>query len=293
MSHLLSWSWPVVAEQFFIGIAAGCFFIAVVMDLFGQRHKEVSRLGFYVTPIATIIGLIILDLELGRPERGINALLNPATSMISRGSYVLMVFFAVALIAAVAWAPGLLARLKLTFLAKALEAIRRPLEVVGLALAIFVGLYAGLQIGWAVQRQFWFTPFLPWLYFVSALSLSLGALGLIGVATRKPWVSSFMPTMAQYVIYLIIAQALMIAGHFATTEGAGREVQVLFTSAALTPAFLIGVFLAGIIGPAILSYYAIRSGTLARGRALTLFALLVIGAFSIRAVFLFTGQLAF
>ncbi len=291
LGHQVVWSWPVVAEQFFIGLAAGAFFVAAVLHLFSkQKHEDISRLGFYLSPPAALIGLIILDLELGRPERGMNSLLNPATSMISRGSYGLAIFLAITVLTAAAWALPTLP-LKSADLIKIGEKLKRPLEVVGLAFAIFSGLYAGLQLGAAVQRHFWETAFMPWLYFVSAVALGLGAIGLVAMLRGKQWFTTYTPTFAKYVLYLAIAQALVIVAHFATVEGASTEMNVLFSSATFLPALVVGVFIAGIIAPAILSYHALKSGKMAKGSALLLLILLMIGGFSVRAVFLFAGQI--
>ena len=61
--HMPGWEWYYVAMYFFIaGISAGAYFIGTLAELFGgDRHREISRTGFYIAfPLILLSGLYLL-----------------------------------------------------------------------------------------------------------------------------------------------------------------------------------------------------------------------------------------
>ena len=69
--HIPGWDWYYVAMYFFIGgVSAGAYFIGTLAELFGgERHREISRTGFYIAfPLILLTPpLLIADLGLVDP----------------------------------------------------------------------------------------------------------------------------------------------------------------------------------------------------------------------------------
>src|SRR6266536_3126520 len=104
------WTWFILFYFFVAGLAGGCYFLATLLRYWGSPGDEpVARLGFYVPFPATLIGLLLLTLDLKQPLRfwhmlvnttpgqfGLN--FNSATPM-SVGVWVLLVASAFAFVA--------------------------------------------------------------------------------------------------------------------------------------------------------------------------------------------------
>ena len=64
------WRWLIIGYFFIGGIAGGCYFIAALLDIFGDtRDRPVVRLGYYVALIGIVLSGALLCMDLGRPER--------------------------------------------------------------------------------------------------------------------------------------------------------------------------------------------------------------------------------
>jgi protein NrfD len=64
------WAWLVILYFFVGGIAGGSYFLAALLDLFGDpRDRPVARLGYYVALVGAVISAVLLTADLGRPER--------------------------------------------------------------------------------------------------------------------------------------------------------------------------------------------------------------------------------
>jgi formate-dependent nitrite reductase membrane component NrfD len=64
------WGWWIILYFFLGGIAAGAYFMATLIDLFGsEADRELSRVGYWVAfPLITLCGLFLI-VDLHRPER--------------------------------------------------------------------------------------------------------------------------------------------------------------------------------------------------------------------------------
>jgi formate-dependent nitrite reductase membrane component NrfD len=71
------WTWYILFYFFLAGLAGGSYFLATLLRYWGTPADEpVARLGFYVPFPATIIGLLLLTLDLKRPLRFWHMLFN-------------------------------------------------------------------------------------------------------------------------------------------------------------------------------------------------------------------------
>ena len=63
------WGWLIVFYFFFGGLAGGCYFLAVLIDLFGRpEDRPLARLGYYISFPCILISGLLLTLDLGRPD---------------------------------------------------------------------------------------------------------------------------------------------------------------------------------------------------------------------------------
>jgi polysulfide reductase chain C len=71
------WTWYILFYFFLAGLAGGAYFLATLLRYWGAPGDEpVARLGFYVPFPATLIGLLLLSLDLKRPLRFWHMLFN-------------------------------------------------------------------------------------------------------------------------------------------------------------------------------------------------------------------------
>ena len=95
------WGWLIVFYFFFGGLAGGCYFLAVLIDLFGRpEDRPLARLGYYISFPCIIISGLLLTVDLYRPERFWHMLIESNTfrpmfkpwSPMSLGSWALLIF---------------------------------------------------------------------------------------------------------------------------------------------------------------------------------------------------------
>ena len=71
------WTWYILFYFFLAGLAGGAYFLATLLRYWGTPGDEpVARLGFYVPFPATILGLLMLTLDLKQPLRFWHMLFN-------------------------------------------------------------------------------------------------------------------------------------------------------------------------------------------------------------------------
>jgi formate-dependent nitrite reductase membrane component NrfD len=71
------WTWYILIYFFVAGLAGGAYFLATLLRYWGAPEDEpVARLGFYVPLPATLIGVLMLTLDLKKPLRFWHMLVN-------------------------------------------------------------------------------------------------------------------------------------------------------------------------------------------------------------------------
>lgn len=71
------WTWYILFYFFLAGLAGGSYFLATLLRYWGTPGDEpVARLGFYVPLPATLLGLLLLTLDLTKPLRFWHMLVN-------------------------------------------------------------------------------------------------------------------------------------------------------------------------------------------------------------------------
>jgi polysulfide reductase chain C len=278
-------------EEVFFGLAAGLFIIAALLSLRGQANNTmIIRFGYIGAAVLSILGLVTLVAELGRPERAAYAIYNllilGGTSVMSRTVPVLLVFTALSVIVLLFW----------TMPSKAVK-VRRVFEVLGLASAFPAGMQAGIVLMAATKRPLWNTPILPYLYLFTGILAAIGLYGIVLSRTKTSYEKnlSLLSSMTYYSMFLIIVSALATVVHLVAVE-VPEAVLTLFANPfpLAAPTFLIGYILVGLVFPAAHAYLAYAAKEpLSRNIMLRFYISLIIGAVALRASFLYAGQLYF
>lgn len=203
------WGWWIVAYFFLGGIAAGCYFIAALLELFGHdEDRPLIRLGYRIAfPLVVVCGLLLV-VDLNRPERFWHMLLQSEVvdqafdkgwpwsatgwglmvqapmlkhwSPMSIGAWALFVFggFSLASCWASLWPAGRVARL-LNW-----RWLRWPWRLAGSGVGFFVASYTGVLLA-ATNQPIWSqTDWVGPLFLCSAASTALATLVVIGRAEQ-------------------------------------------------------------------------------------------------------------
>jgi protein NrfD len=224
------WGWLIALYFFFGGLAGGCYFLAVLIDLLGRAEdRPLARIGYYISFPALIISGILLTVDLYRPERFWHMLLEPNTlrpvfkywSPISLGSWALLIFgffsfigFIGALAEAdrVRWLSGRSLRPP--------GAVGGVLAVIGGLFGFYVAGYTGVLLA-VTNRPIWSdTPLLGMLFVVSAASISAALMILL--ADRSRWRAPILHALHRLDCWVIALELLVLIAVIASLGAVGR-----------------------------------------------------------------------
>jgi protein NrfD len=184
------WRWLIVAYFFLGGLAGGCYFLATLMDLFGERRdRRLVQIGYLIAfPLVGLCGLV-LTVDLGRPERFWHMLVQSETwrpmiktySPMSLGAWALLCFGGCAFLSFVA---VLAERGRLAWpLLRRLSPpafVGRLVTVIGALLGFYVAGYTGVLLA-VTNRPIWAdTTLLGLTFLISAASTSAALLIMLG-----------------------------------------------------------------------------------------------------------------
>jgi len=214
------WRWLIVAYFFLGGLAAGSYFLATLMDLFGKsRDRRLVHLGYLIAfPLVGLCGLV-LTVDLGRPERFWHMLIQSETlrpmiktySPMSLGAWALLCFGGCALLSFVAvlaergWLGWpLLRRLSPPAF------VGRLVTVVGALLGFYVAGYTGVLLS-VTNRPIWAdTTLLGLTFLISAASTSAALLILLGFWGGASGDS--IDALERFDAFILVLEAIAIAG---------------------------------------------------------------------------------
>ena len=194
------WTWFIVPYFYVGGLAGGAYFLAALLEWFGQPDdRPVIRTGYRVAAWGAIVSGVLLTIDLGRPLRFWHMLFQSANlpaimfkpwSPISFGAWAILLF-------------GLFAeegRLQAPLLRAVGGVVRggvaKLVAAVGGLLGFFVAGYTGVLLS-VTNRPIWSdSPWLGALFVASGASTGAAALILLaparGATTRSlEWLSSF------------------------------------------------------------------------------------------------------
>jgi polysulfide reductase chain C len=285
MHHV--WGLPVALDLFFAGLGAGLFLVAVMADLFGgERYRGVRRVGGVLAPWPVLLGVLLLVVDLGNPQRfwefvlraGPGFLIFRPSSVMSWGTWLLVIFSIVSL------AYCALSLVRWPF--EGDEKVRRAIGVVGLPFGLLVTIYTGVLIA-GTAIPLWDTPMLPVLFVCSALLAGLAAammvLGLrpsLGLSATNESVMNSLAKAQSVLSVVVLALALVYVGVVA-----GRDGGAAHAASALWWVFVVVL---GLVVP--LVFGLVRSKVKVALATPAVAGLAVLGAFFLRYTILMNGQ---
>ena len=294
-SDRVPWGIDAPLYMFLAGASAGSFLIAS-LSIFGfQRFKAVERVAVLQALVLLGIAPLFLIVGMGRPERFYMIHFSPnPTSVIAWGAYILALYPIVGLIYGYylvrrdlgsPLSPETVARH---------DRRARLWGLLGIPLALAVGTYTGVLLGFVNARPLWHTALMPVLFLTSAVLSGVALLVLILTVmnrwTRHKTAPDLIRSLARLMLVLLVIDTFFLACEFLTgTYIPGSEHReawaVLFRG--LGGWMFLGVeVLLGIVVPVVL---------LSRGRetlrpvvAASVFVL--IGVFAMRCNLILGGQ---
>lgn len=145
--HKPHWKWLIISYFFLGGLSGGSYVVASFAELFGRgEHRDVTRVGRYLSLLTIIPCPILLTLDLGRPERFLHMLrVFKLRSPMSLGTWCLVGFSGFSALSAAVQAvhDG-----RLRGSAAALRSLpSRLVGTIGAALGFFLSGYTGVLLG--------------------------------------------------------------------------------------------------------------------------------------------------
>lgn len=293
-AHEVHWGALIAIYLFLAGVAGGAFLTSSLTDLFNKKRPlKVICAGAYIAPVAIMIGLGLLVVDLGRPLSFWKLLFNVNFgSVMSIGVFIISVFTVLALVYAyLIWQTAAAEkRITLTTAGRETAAagkaqatgLRRAIALAGALVAIGVTTYTGFLLSAVYTNNLWSTPFLgktlpflPVLFLVSGVSGGLAAtlIGARDCHDLKSYKIIDIVLMAVEIMLLIFLYTAVKAVYF--TGGMGTL-------------FWLGVVVVGLLIPLVLAVYGVRSS---KNMVIPVCSLVVIGGLCLRIYVVYAGQL--
>lgn len=317
------WGLLVVNYLFLAGMSAGAFVASSFAVYLGSRHYEnLARLGAYLAPFPVAIGTGLLILDLGNPLNFWRLFMTVQfTSPMSIGTWLLTGFLLLAVVYAFLWLPDRVRdlvryprsladipyaeRWRPIDVSKVLAA-RRLVAIVGFPLSLGVGIYTGILLGAVPARPFWNTPMTAQLFLFSAMSTGAGALMVIASllparlgATLGALERRFLVSLDVVLIALEVLMVIPFLLHHALSTWSSASSLGLILGGAYTIPFWVAFVLLGILVPVLLETYELyplvwRRAAERNARPLLLAsgALVLVGGFVLRYIFVYAGQVS-
>lgn len=285
------WGWYIVLYFFLGGLAAGCYAIATLLDILGDRRdRDAVRLGYLLAfPLVVVCGVLLI-LDLGKPLRFWHMLFESNTwqpmlklySPMSLGSWALLAFGFFAFLSFLAalgdagWGPG-----------RRLHVLRPPgivgtiVAALGAALGFFVAGYTGVLLA-VTNRPIWSdTALLGLNFIISSASTSAALLILLGLWRWRS--AGGIERLERFDSLVLIVELVALAALVATL---GSIFWVWFSVWGVL--LLVGVVLLGILAPLALHW---RPRTLGHALTAPVAAVLVLfGGFMLRVVIVMSSS---
>jgi protein NrfD len=284
------WGWLIVFYFFFGGLAGGCYFLAVMIDLLGRpEDRPLARLGYSIAFPCVVVSGLLLTLDLNRPLRFWHMLIQSNTfrpvvklwSPMSVGSWALLIFGVFSLISFLgALAEG--GRLN----APAWRRVREPgilsgvIAVLGGLVGFFVAGYTGVLLA-VTNRPIWSdAPLLGMLFVVSAASISAALMLLL--AHRSKWTMPAISALQRIDAWVVALEFLVL---IAVMISLGPVYRAWLNAWGLL--LFVGVIVTGMLIPLALYW---RKQWLGDRNATTAAALVILGGFILRLVIVLSAQ---
>ena len=252
------WGWQVALYLYLAGMGAGATMMGLLADWLGYSPYA-SRAILLWGPLMVGVGALFLLLKLGIKRRFMNTVMNPMTSWLSRGFYILSVcILAGTAILAISLAP--LVGIDVDGLSTTTSVLNIVVFIFSLATAV----YTGILIQAVKYVSFWHTYMLPVLFTVSALSTGAVATLLVtqiydlamfekGYSTQMAGI--LMNTEQILMVIELVVLGLFLYGRYKAQEGQARSSVLLLMFGKYRLVFWLGIVGCGFIFPLILENF--------------------------------------
>jgi len=312
------WEFLIVNYLFLGGLSAGIFFVAALgtwLQAEGEpAYPGLARTAALMAPWPVALGSFLLIFDLGKWWRFWKLfVIFRWESPMSIGSWLLLVFTGLTMLNCYAWLtvderdrflamlPTELPYLKeLRNLHGRVAGMRRQLAMMGVPLAIGVGIYTGVLLGAVQARPFWNTNLVAQLFLVSALSTGTAAVILARVLAKGPKDARefrFLYTLDICLISLEFFIVLPYLIHGQLSVLAVRQALDLILGGPFTFVFWVLFMGMGLLLPLAIELWEFKPVLLGRGAlhitrhlALAAAGLVIFGGYVLRYVFVFAGQ---
>lgn len=286
----LPWAGMIALYLFLAGIAGGGFLTASLTDLFSKNRSErLVKSGALIAPIAIVLGLGLLVVDLSKPFTFWKLLIHVNTnSVMSIGTFIISTFVTFAFIYAfLVWGASLSSKDGLganaAKLAGKLSPLRKPIALLGAILALCTTTYTGFLLSAVSTNALWSVPFLglvgvPFLavlFLISGVSTGLAAT-LIGAAKEEG-----LGIYKKVDIVLIVLEIILLAILYVS-------VNPVYFTGTMANLFWIGVMIFGLVLPLVLSVYGMLKD---RHWVLPVYGAVIVGGLCLRYFIVFSGQM--
>lgn len=284
------WGWLIVFYFFFGGLAGGCYFLAALIDLVGDREdRPLARLGYTIAFPCVLVSGLLLTLDLHRPLRFWHMLIESNTfrpmfkfwSPMSVGSWALLIFGIFSLVSFL----GALAE-DGRIASPVLRRVRPPgmlsgvIAVLGGLVGFYVAGYTGVLLA-VTNRPIWSdTPLLGMLFVVSAASISAALMVLLG--RQYKWTMPAVGALHRMDAWVVALELLVL---IALMISLGPVLRAWLNAWGLL--LFVGVIILGMLIPLALYW---RKQWLGERNATAAAALVLLGGFLLRLVIVFSAQ---
>jgi len=230
------WGWPLALAVFLGGLGGGLFLLSELLYL----HR-----GMVLGIISMCLSVVFLVLDLGQRPRFWRVFFKPRTSWLSRGA----IFLTGAVVFGILYvAPSYISGLPW----KAGTALEYIMGLIAGIFAFLVILYTGFLLSASRFIPIWNTLFLPIQFAIYAF---LGGIDAIFIIEALGWISVdveiFAPIAAALLIATLVLLGIYLAIMFSTRMGA-KEGASLLMRGKLSPLFIWGVFVVGLVIPIVI-----------------------------------------
>ena len=261
--HLNLWHWQISLYLFLGGLAAGILIFASLVVLFGKEKQFEGAVKYatLVVPIALVIGLIVLILDLSHMWYAWRLYVTfRITSPMSWGAWTLMLVTPLSFLWILSyfkeyflywrWKSGWL--LKLEAVVDWLARNRKLMAWILLPSSIILGIYTGILLSAFNARPLWNNSILGPLFLTSGLSTGAAMIILFGQSHKERKFFS-------QIDLILIGIELFLITHMIMGMLAGSQVQLeasqLLLGGEFTVTFWVFVVIMGLVFPALLESF--------------------------------------
>lgn len=286
MTNQIVWGMPHVFAIFLIVAASGALNVASIGSVFGKKmYKPLAPLSGLLAITLLIGGLIVLVLDLGRPERLIVAMTHYNFKSIFAWNIILYNGF-IALVAVYLW----------TMLEKRMNRYTPVAGFFAFIWRLILTTGTGSIFGFLVARQGYDAAIMAPMFIVMSFSFGLAIYLLVLMATynmtERPLGDAILKRLKNLLGVFIGGAFYFVAAMHLTnlyaTEHHGVERFILMDGGVYTTLFWFGYVVLGTIVPLVLLYHPATG--MKRGMITLASALVVLGGFSLVYVILIGGQ---